>query len=164
MRLSICPGWSHEGTPSAEALIPMVQLLPPVLFRRNGEFSAKPLIGFKQAPGRMVDVEAVQAGKKGFLCFEVVFKWNPTTGRGAPEGEFKLALPPAEGSVFQDSPCLVCHRNVSSEWGGSNRQRRCPGTWPWSDSPGRRPLFLGWPKRELSSLWNGRLSDILPGY
>ena len=29
---------------------------------------------FKQAPGRMVDVEAVQAGKKGLLRLEVVLK------------------------------------------------------------------------------------------
>ena len=40
---------------------------------------------------------------------------KPTTGRGASEGEVKLALPPAEGSVFPDLPCLVCHCNVSSE-------------------------------------------------
>ena len=81
-RMSICPRWSHEGIPRSE-----IHLLPPVLFRRNGELSAKPLIGsgaicilvpwirfvpwegdtqlFKQAPGRMVDVETVQAGKKG---------------------------------------------------------------------------------------------------
>ena len=70
---------------------------------------------FKQAIGRMVDVEAVQAGKKGLLRLEVVLKWNPTTGRGAPEGEVKLALPPAEGSVLPDLPCLACHCNVSSE-------------------------------------------------
>ena len=47
----------------------------------------------------MVDVEAVK----------------PTTGRGAPEGEVKLALPPAEGRVLPDLPSLVCHCNVSSE-------------------------------------------------
>ena len=40
---------------------------------------------------------------------------NPTTGRGAPEGEVKLGLPQAEGSVLPDLPCLVCHCNVSSE-------------------------------------------------
>ena len=63
----------------------------------------------------MVDVEAVQAGKKRLLRLEVVLKLNPTTGRGAPEGEVKLALPPAEGCVLPDLPCLVCHCNVSSE-------------------------------------------------
>ena len=52
----------------------------------------------------MVDVEAVQAGKKGLLRLEVVLKGNPTTGRGAPEGDVKLALQPAEG-VF----CQICH-------------------------------------------------------
>ena len=41
---------------------------------------------------------------------------KPTTGRGAPEGEVKLALPPAEGRVLPDLPSLVCHCNVSSEW------------------------------------------------
>ena len=40
---------------------------------------------------------------------------KPTTGRSAPEGEVKLALPPAEGSVLPDLPCLVCHFNVFSE-------------------------------------------------
>ena len=70
---------------------------------------------FKQAPGRMVDVEAVQAGKKGLLRLEVVLKLNSTTSRGAPEGEVKLALSPAEGSILPDLPCLVCHCNVSSE-------------------------------------------------
>ena len=40
---------------------------------------------------------------------------NPTTGRGAPEGEVKLARPPAEGSVLPDLTCLVCHCNVSRE-------------------------------------------------
>ena len=40
---------------------------------------------------------------------------TPTTGRGAPEGEVKLALPPAEGRVLPDLSCLVCHCNVSSE-------------------------------------------------
>ena len=35
--------------------------------------------------------------------------------QSTPEGEVKLALPPAEGSVLPDLPCLVCHRNVSSE-------------------------------------------------
>ena len=64
----------------------------------------------------MVDVEAVQAGEKGLLRLEVVLKCNPTTGRGAPEGEIKLALPPTEGKVLPDLPCLVCHCNVSSEW------------------------------------------------
>ena len=64
----------------------------------------------------MVDVEAEQAGKKGMLLrLEVVLKWNSTTGRSAQEGEVKLALPPAEGSVFPDLPCLACHCNVSSE-------------------------------------------------
>ena len=63
----------------------------------------------------MVDVDAVQAGKRGLLRLKVVLKWNPITGRGAPEGEVKLALPPAEGSVLPDLPCLVGHCNVSSE-------------------------------------------------
>ena len=40
---------------------------------------------------------------------------KPHNGRGAPEGEVKLTLPPAEGSVLPDLPCLVCHCNVSSE-------------------------------------------------
>ena len=40
---------------------------------------------------------------------------KPTTSRGAPEGEVKLELPPAEGSVLPELPCLVCHCNVSSE-------------------------------------------------
>ena len=66
---------------------------------------------FKQAPGRMVDVEA---GKKGVLLrLKMVLKSNPTTSRGAPEGEVKL--PPAEGIVLPDLPCLICHCNVSSE-------------------------------------------------
>ena len=137
MRMLICSRWSHEGTPRSETLTSVIQLLPPVLFRRNGELGAKPLIGsgvicilvpwinfipwegdtqlFKQAPGRMVDDKAVQACKKGLLRLEVVLKWNPTSGRGAPEGEVKLALPPAEGSVLPDLPCLVYHYNVSSE-------------------------------------------------
>ena len=96
MRMSICPRWSHEGTPRSESLTSVIHLLSPVLFRRNGELSAKPLVGprviwvliprmrfipqegdtqlFKQAPGRMVDVESVQAGKKGLLRLEVVLK------------------------------------------------------------------------------------------
>ena len=40
---------------------------------------------------------------------------KPHTDRGAPEGKVKLALPPAEGSVLPDLPCLVCHCNISSE-------------------------------------------------
>ena len=32
---------------------------------------------------------------------------KPYNGRGAPDGEVKLALPPAEGSVLPDLPCLV---------------------------------------------------------
>ena len=62
----------------------------------------------------MVDVEAVQAVKKGLLRLEVVLKLHPTAGRGAPEGEVKLTLPRAEGNVLPDLPCLVCHCNVSS--------------------------------------------------
>ena len=45
MRMSICPRWSHEGYPRSEASTSVVHLQPPVLFRRNGELSAKPLIG-----------------------------------------------------------------------------------------------------------------------
>ena len=45
MRMSICPRGSHEGTPRSESLTSVIQLLPPVLFRRNSELSAKPLIG-----------------------------------------------------------------------------------------------------------------------
>ena len=137
MRMSICPRWSHEGAPRSETLTSVIHLLPPVNVWWHTELSAKPLIGpgvicilvpwirfipwegdtqlFKQAPGRMVDVEAVQAGKKGLICLEVVLKWNPTTGRGAPEGEVKLALPPAEGRVLPDLPSLVCHCNASSK-------------------------------------------------
>ena len=40
---------------------------------------------------------------------------KPLKGRGAPEGEVKLALPPVEGSVLPDLSCLVCHCNVSGE-------------------------------------------------
>ena len=54
-------------------------------------------------------------GWQALLRLEVVLKRNPTTVRGAPEGEVKLALPPAEGSVLPDLPCLVCPCNVSSE-------------------------------------------------
>ena len=39
---------------------------------------------------------------------------KPTTCRGAPEREVKLALPPAEGSVLPNLPCFVCHCNVSN--------------------------------------------------
>ena len=136
--VSICPRWSHEGTPRSETWTSVIHLLPPVCVSWHTELSAKPLIGsgvicilvpwirfipwegdtqlFKQAPGRMVDVEAVQAAKKGMLLrLEVVLKWNPTTGRGEPEGEVKLALPPAEGSGLPELPCLICHCNVSSE-------------------------------------------------
>ena len=41
----LCPRWSHEGTPRSETLTSVIHLLPPVLFRRNGELSAKPLVG-----------------------------------------------------------------------------------------------------------------------
>ena len=41
--VSICPRWSQEGTPRSESLTSVIQLLPPVLFRRNGELSAKRL-------------------------------------------------------------------------------------------------------------------------
>ena len=137
MRMSICPRWSHEGTPRSESITSVIQLLPPVPIWRYPKLKTKPLVGprviwvliarmrfiprkgdtqlFKQAPGRMVDVEVVQAGKKGLLRLEVVLKWNPTTGRGAPEGDVKLAQPPAEGSFLPDLPCLLCHCNVFSE-------------------------------------------------
>ena len=41
---------------------------------------------------------------------------KPHYRKGAPEGEVKLVLLPAEGSVLPDLPCLVCHCNVSSKW------------------------------------------------
>ena len=45
MRMSICPRWCHEGTSRSESLTSVIEFLPPVLIRRNGELSAKPLIG-----------------------------------------------------------------------------------------------------------------------
>ena len=45
MRMSICSRWSHEGTPRSERLTSVIQLLPPVLFQRNGKLSTKPLVG-----------------------------------------------------------------------------------------------------------------------
>ena len=89
MRMSIRPRWSHEGTPRSEILTSVIQLLLPFRIWRYPKLKAKPLVGprviwvliprmrfipregdtqlFKQAPGRMDDVEAVQAGKKGLL-------------------------------------------------------------------------------------------------
>ena len=58
----------------------------------------------------------------------------------------QLELPPAEGSVSPDLPCLVCHcseRRVLIV-GEDVREHGLKLTPP----PGHCLLFLGWPKRE----------------
>ena len=40
---------------------------------------------------------------------------KPQNRQRRTRGRSKLALPPAEGSVLPELPCLVCHRNVSGE-------------------------------------------------